>query len=87
VTEIFLKASAEREFARLPKEIQRRFGQSFDLLLENPSRARPGLDIKPLRGGRSAWRIRVGDYRGVYELDREVVTFTRFSHRSKIYEF
>lgn len=86
MTEIFLKASAARELARLPKEIQHRFGQAFDLLLENPTRARPGLDIKRLRGGRSAWRIRVGDYRGVYELDRGVVTFTRFGHRSKIYD-
>ncbi len=87
MTEIFLKASAERELARLPKEIQRRFGRAFDLLLENPSRARPGLDIKPLRGGKSAWRIRVGDYRGIYELKRGIVTFTRFGHRSKIYDF
>jgi mRNA-degrading endonuclease RelE of RelBE toxin-antitoxin system len=84
--EIFLQSRAERELARLPRQVQIRFNQAFELLLYDARRARPGLDIRPLRGGGSAWRLRVGDYRGIYELDGERVTFTRFAHRSKVYD-
>jgi addiction module RelE/StbE family toxin len=84
--EIFFKASAEREFRRLPREIQRRFARVFELLVEDPTRARPGLDVKRLRGVKGAWRLRVGDYRGIYEVEPGKVRFTRFGHRSNIYE-
>ena len=63
--EIFFKPSAEREFRRLPREIKQRFAKAFELLAEEPTRPRPGLDIKPLRGVKGTWRLRVGDYRGI----------------------
>lgn len=85
-TSIYVKPSAEREFRRLPREIQRRFANAFEALAEDPTRARPGLDVKPLRGLRGAWRLRIGDYRGIYELEPGKVRFTRFGHRSNVYE-
>ena len=84
--EIFFKASAEKEFRRLPREIQRRFAKAFEALAEEPTRARPGLDVKPLRGVKATWRLRVGDYRGIYEVEPDKVRFTRFGHRSSVYE-
>lgn len=84
--EIFFKPSAEREFRRLPREIQRRFAKAFEALAEEPTRARPGLDVKPLRGVKATWRLRVGDYRGIYEVELGKLRFTRFGHRSKVYE-
>jgi len=63
--EIFFKASAEKEFRRLPREIQRRFAKAFEALAQEPIRTRPGLDIKPLRGVKATWRLRVGDFRGI----------------------
>jgi len=84
--EIFFKASAEKEFRRLPREIQRRFAKAFEVLAQEPTRARPGLDIKPLRGVKATWRLRVGDFRGVYEVERDTVRFTRFGHRSSVYQ-
>ena len=44
------------------------------------------MDVKPLRGLRGAWRLRIGDYRGIYELEPGKVRFTRFGHRSNVYE-
>jgi len=37
--------------------------------------------------GRSGWRIRVGDYRVIYEIDdsREIVSVVKIGHRSEIY--
>lgn len=83
---IYFKPSAEREFRRLPRDVQRRFSKAFDALAENPIRPRPGLDVKPLRGVKGSWRLRVGDYRGIYEVEPEEVRFTRFGHRSDIYD-
>lgn len=85
-TEIFFKPSAEREFRHLPREIQRRFAKVFESLAEEPTRPRPGLDVKPLRGVKDTWRLRVGDFRGIYEVEPDKVRFTRFGHRSKVYE-
>ena len=82
----FFKPSAEREFRSLPREIQRRFAKAFEALAEEPTRARPGLDVKPLRGVKATWRLRVGDYRGIYEVEPGKVRFTRFGHRSNVYE-
>ena len=84
--EIVFKSSAEREFRRLPREIQRRFASAFKSLAEEPTRPRPRLDVKPLRGVKATWRLRVGDYRGIYEVEPGKVRFTRFGHRSNVYE-
>ena len=84
--EIFFKSSAEREFRRLSREIQGRFARAFESLAEDPTRPRPGLDVKPLRGVKDTWRLRVGDYRGIYEVEPGKVRFTRFGHRSNVYE-
>ena len=84
--EIFFKPSAEREFRRLSRDIQRRFAEAFELLAEEPTRPRPGLDVRPLRGVRSTWRLRVGDYRGIYEVEPGKIRFTRFGHRSNVYD-
>ncbi len=84
--ETFFKPSAEREFRHLPRDVQRRFAQAFELVDEEPTRPRPGLDVRPLRGVKGAWRLRVRDYRGIYGVAPGKVTFTRFGHRSNIYD-
>ena len=47
---------------------------------------RPGC--KKLKGGDHEWRIRVGDYRIVYEIDDKArtVDVTRIAHRREVYE-
>ena len=43
---------------------------------------------KKLKGGDKEWRIRVGDYRAVYEIDdaAKTVDVTRIAHRREVYE-
>ena len=84
--EFFFKPSAEREFRRLPRDVQRRFAKAFNLLAEEPTRPRPGLDVRPLRGVKSGWRLRVVECRGIFEVEPGKVWFTRFEHRSSVYE-
>ena len=81
---ILISRSAERELARLPREIQERFAKALEELAKDP-RPRPGLDVKPLRGMKGAWRLRIGSYRAIYEAEEGQVRFTRFGHRSNVY--
>jgi mRNA interferase RelE/StbE len=83
---VLISRSAERELTRLPRDIQKRFMKAIEEL-ERDSRPRPGLDIKPLRGMKGAWRLRIGSYRGIFELGEDEARFTRFGHRRDIYRF
>ena len=62
--EIEFTATAERAFRKLPDEVQRRFSRALKLLRQDPRRRRPGCDVRLLSGAATAWRLRVGDYRG-----------------------
>lgn len=83
---ILISRSAERELAHLPREVQERFAKAFDELEQAP-KPRPGLDIKPLRGMKGALRLRIGSYRGIFEMGEDELRFTRFGHRKDVYRF
>jgi mRNA interferase RelE/StbE len=55
------KPAAAKEFAKLPRDVQRRLTPRIDALAANPRP--PGREKL---SGMEAWRIRVGDYRIVY---------------------
>ena len=82
--EILIKASAEKEIRRLPRNVRERVNSTILALREEPRP--PG--VRKLRG-EEGWRIRVGDYRVVYRIDdglREV-TLYRVRHRRDVYQF
>jgi len=60
--------------------------KAFEQLGQEP-RPRPGLDVRPLRGMKGAWRLRIGSYRGIYEKEEGQLRFTRFGHRKDVYRF
>jgi mRNA interferase RelE/StbE len=74
---------AARTLAGLPRPEQQRIRAAIDLLAEEP---RPPSATK-LKGERRAYRVRVGDYRLVYEIfdDRLVVQVVRIGHRRDVY--
>lgn len=80
---VVLVASAAKEFRSLPAGIQRRISAAIDGLSEDP---RP-RGVRKLAGHERLYRIRVGDYRIVYEIDDEeqVVCITRIRHRREAY--
>ncbi len=75
--------SAAREFRKLEPAVQRRLRPVIDGLAKSP---RPAGAIK-LSGEDSAYRLRVGDYRLVYEVvDRVLrVLIVRVAHRREAY--
>ena len=81
---VSLTTSAERELRELPAKIISRIVPRLERLTTVP---RPA-GCKKLAGGHNEWRIRVGDYRIVYEIDDAggTVGVTRIAHRREVYE-
>jgi mRNA interferase RelE/StbE len=81
---VSLTASAEKELHRLPAQMVARIMPRLEGLALAP---RPA-GCKKLTGGDNEWRIRVGDYRIVYEIDdrARTVDVTRIAHRREVYE-
>ena len=78
------KASAEKEFFRLPESVSDRIFPRIKALATDP---RP-TGCKKLIGAKDTWRIRIGDYRVVYTIDDEIrqVEVTRIAHRREVYQ-
>jgi mRNA interferase RelE/StbE len=81
---VALTRTAERELGRLPSSVARRVAAAIDGLEQNP---RPRGATK-LVGSVSTYRIRVGEYRVIYEVDDESrsVLVTRVRHRKDAYQ-
>lgn len=77
-----IKASAARELARIDKPHRIRIIEAIDLLPDNP------WGGKALKGELSGLRrIRVGDYRVVYEIHEQqvLILVVRVAHRKDVY--
>ncbi|GAA1231965.1 mRNA interferase RelE/StbE [Microbacterium phyllosphaerae] len=76
--------AAAREIRKLEPQIRRRILSGVTDLERDP---RPH-GCRKLAGYDNAWRIRVGDYRVLYEvLDEQVlVTVVRVAHRRTVYD-
>lgn len=81
---IFFARSARRELQSLPVGIADRILTKIEVLETSP---RPPGCTK-LKGSTSLWRIRVGEYRVVYEIDDEksVIDIVVIRHRSEAYK-
>lgn len=75
---------ASKQFRKLPPSIQERVQAKIDELAVEP---RPN-QVKKLQGDDSLYRIRVGNYRIVYEIKDDVllVIVIRIKHRSEVYK-
>ena len=80
---IEFKPSAYRQFKRFPSAIAKRIDARIIALADNP---RP-RGVEKLAGYERAYRIRVGDYRVLYEIydDVLVVYVIRVAHRREAY--
>ncbi|MGH7451754.1 MAG: type II toxin-antitoxin system RelE family toxin [bacterium] len=81
---ITLARTAEKEITRLPSQIQERVARAIDSLAENPR----SHDSKKLKGSANVYRIRVGDYRVIYEINEKAkrVDVAHVRHRREAYD-
>ncbi len=82
---IELTKSAAKEFKKLQKPVRSKAIEAFQFLALNPYSEL--LNIKKLKGADSLYRIRIGDYRIVYEVKGSVlkVLVIKIGHRKDIY--
>ena len=80
--QVILPKSVQKELDRLPDDVVEQIMARLAALETNP---RPA-DVKKLKG-RNAWRIRVGDYRVIYEIHDRVlqILVITVGHRREIY--
>jgi mRNA interferase RelE/StbE len=83
VYEVYLERAAENDLKRLPITTFHRIIPQIRILAENP---RPS-GCRKLTGSKNDWRIRVGDYRVLYEIDEKAraVRVMRVRHRREVY--
>ena len=74
---------AQKELAQLSRQEYERIKEAIKNLSDNP---RP-QGCKKLTG-REGWRIRIGDYRVLYEIDdaKQILTILHIGHRRDIYK-
>ena len=76
--------AAARQVRKLPRPARDRILDAIEDLGEDP---RPH-GAKKLVGESTAWRIRIGDYRVIYDVLDDVLTVTvvRAAHRREVYD-
>ena len=74
---------AQRDFSALDRAVQQRLRRYIDRLAENPFPA----SAKRLHAEEPFHRIRVGDYRVIYQVERQqlVVIIVKIGHRKDVY--
>jgi len=79
---VVVTKSAQKQLLALPVEVRSRVTERIEALGKAP---RPA-DVKKLRG-REGWRIRLGDYRVIYEIHDRIlrVIVINVGHRREIY--
>jgi len=75
-------AKALRDAEKIETSIFLRISQKIDELKEDPF----SKDIKRLRG-ETSFRLRVGDYRAIFDIVGSTIFILKVGHRKHIYDF
>ena len=73
----------DHDFPNIPRNIRARIIRAIEQrLMTNPT----GYGTRLAQSLRGLWKIRVGDYRIVYEIEEKTVTVWAIRHRNDVYE-
>ena len=81
--EVLLESRAERDLKKLPGEVFHRIIPPLKSLADNPK----PKGARKISGSKNDWRLRIGDYRVIYEIDERAkcVKVMRIRHRREAY--
>ena len=84
--EVVIHKKVSKELKQVPEIHLRNFSALINVLKTNPVPWR-NFDIKKIKGAKGIYRVRIGDYRVVYFVDKENQTIhvLRFERREKVY--
>lgn len=82
---IEFKKSALKELQKCPSNVQSKILDSIALLRINPFTQI--LNIKKLKGAEALFRLRIGEYRLIYEIqaNKLILVVIKIGHRKEIY--
>ena len=80
---IEVKISAAKALKKIPKQDQKRISEKIDSLAEKL----PNPDITKMKGNNPFHKVRVGNYRIIYEIQDDVllILIVKIGHRKDIY--
>ena len=80
---LYITAKAQRDLGRLPNKLGIKLNAEIAKLAVNPFL----VNSKKLRGRDDTYRIRVGDYRVIYEINKDTqeLVITKIKHRKDVY--
>ncbi len=81
IYEIEIKSKAIKDGKKIPKELLRKIFTKIELLQNNLEG-----DVKHLTNFTPEYRLRVGDYRILFEVNDNQIKIYRIMHRSKVYK-
>ena len=79
--EVYLRKKAIKSMKRLPQETKEMVREAIMKLEDFPM----GLDVKKIMGTKNKYRARVGDYRIIIELQKNMITVIDVLPREKAY--
>ena len=86
--EVKLHPEVVKALSRMSPELRSRITEALRTLKVDPFKSRSGTDIARLsgtKGRQDLFRLRIGDYRAVYEVEKKTVYVTDLFHRGKGY--
>lgn len=77
----------KKQFTSLEKQIQKQADKEIIKIPGDPYGIKRTADIKKLQGCKSTYRLRLGDYRIIYLIDKDLreIILTSIKHRREIY--
>lgn len=75
------KENVLKDIQKIEAHISRRIVKKVEELAENPFSS----DIKKLKE-RGDFRLRVGDYRVIFSIEKEILTILKIGHRRNVYD-
>jgi len=81
---IDLKGSFEHDLRKIDRQFTPRIFEAIESLSKNPF----SVQSRKMQGAESSYRLRVGDYRVIYQVDTEkkMVTVYHARHRKDVYK-
>ncbi|MDZ7624689.1 MAG: type II toxin-antitoxin system RelE/ParE family toxin [Ignavibacteriaceae bacterium] len=79
---ILFTKRAVKDLEKLNEDVKLRIKEKFNLLLNDPT----GISKKLSSPSIGTYRLRVGDYRVIFDIDDDKVVILRIGHRKDIYK-
>lgn len=83
---VFYHRRVKKQFKRLPQADQKKVAEKIKLLNLNPYD--PQLNVAPYLEAQRSWRVRIGDLRAIYTLDKKSKTILveYLGYRGSVYK-